>query len=325
MDTPDYVFGAQGFGVAWTADNVDDLMKSVTEAGIHQFDTAALYPATNPGESEELLGKKKPDNAIIDTKVLFIGDDSLSFKNMGASIKGSLERLQVKKIHTLYAHAPDRKTPIPLQAAHFDHYYRQGHFDRLGLSNYSPSAIRAWMEIAVEENLIMPSVYQGQYNVFCRGYEDELFPVLREFGIAFEATSPLAGGFLTGKLSYSPSPEQLEGTRFEVGEGNMLGAVYRMWYDQPLYHQAMRALDNIGHRLGTTGAQCALRWLLFHSNLKDPDRIVIGPSTLKQLQDYVDARKAGPLPANAAGEISALWPTLKGVAATIIEKGWWSL
>ena len=74
------------------------------------------------------------------------------------------------------------------------------------------------MEIAAEENLVMPSVYQGQYNVFCRGYEDELFPVLREFGIDFEATSPLAGGFLTGKLSYSPSPEQLEGTRFEVGE-----------------------------------------------------------------------------------------------------------
>lgn len=98
MDTPHYVFGAQGFGVAWTADNVDHLMKSLTEAGINQFDTAALYPATNPGESEELLGKKKPDNAIIDTKVLFIGDDSLSFNNMGASIKASLERLQVKKV-----------------------------------------------------------------------------------------------------------------------------------------------------------------------------------------------------------------------------------
>jgi aflatoxin B1 aldehyde reductase len=77
MDTPRYVFGAQGFGVAWTADNVDHLMNSLREAGIHQFDTAALYPATNPGESEELLGKKKPENAIIDTKVLFIGDDSV--------------------------------------------------------------------------------------------------------------------------------------------------------------------------------------------------------------------------------------------------------
>jgi hypothetical protein len=98
MDTPRYVFGAQGFGVAWTDDNVDHLMKSLKEAGIRQFDTAALYPATNPGLSEELLGTKKPDDALIDTKILFIGDDSLSFKNMGASIKASLERLQVKKV-----------------------------------------------------------------------------------------------------------------------------------------------------------------------------------------------------------------------------------
>lgn len=98
MDVPHYVFGAQGFGVAWTANNVDHLMKSLMEAGLYQFDTAALYPATNPGESEELLGKKKPADAIIDTKVLFIGDDSLSFKNIGASIKASLERLQVKKV-----------------------------------------------------------------------------------------------------------------------------------------------------------------------------------------------------------------------------------
>jgi aflatoxin B1 aldehyde reductase len=171
----------------------------------------------------------------------------------------------------------------------------------------------------------MPSVYQGQYNVLCRGYEDELFAVLKEFEITFEATSPLAGGFLTGKLSYSPSPEELEGTRFEVGEGNMLGAVYRMWYDQPIYHEAMRSLDKIAQVLGTTGAQCALRWLLFHSSLKDLDAIVIGPSTLEQLQDYIDARRAGRLPDDAADRIRALWPKLKDHGSTIIEEGWWSL
>lgn len=98
MDTPRYVFGAQGFGVAWTEENVDQLMSSLKEAEIQQFDTAALYPATNPGASEELLGKKKPENAVLDTKVLFIGDESLSLKNMGNSIRASLERLQVKKV-----------------------------------------------------------------------------------------------------------------------------------------------------------------------------------------------------------------------------------
>lgn len=98
MDTPRYVFGAQGFGVAWTEQNVDHLMSRLEEAGIQQFDTAALYPANNPGGSESLLGNKKPVNAVIDTKVLFMGDESLSLGNMGDSIYASLERLKVKKV-----------------------------------------------------------------------------------------------------------------------------------------------------------------------------------------------------------------------------------
>jgi aflatoxin B1 aldehyde reductase len=185
--------------------------------------------------------------------------------------------------------------------------------------------IRAWMEVAVEEDFVMPSVYQGQYNVICRGYEDELFPVLREFGIAFEATSPLAGGFLTGKLSYHPTLQSLEGTRFEVGEGNMVGALYRMWYDQPAFHDAMRKLDTMAKEHDTTGAQFALRWLLFHSQLKSPDEVVIGPSHFEQLQCYLDARKAGPLPDNKADMVNGLFPTLRGLSKIIIEKGWWAL
>jgi aflatoxin B1 aldehyde reductase len=181
------------------------------------------------------------------------------------------------------------------------------------------------MEIAVEEGFVMPSVYQGQYNVICRGYEDELFPVLREFGIAFEATSPLAGGFLTGKLSYHPSVQSLEGTRFEVGDGNMVGALYRMWYDQPAFHIAMRELDDMAKEHGSTGAQFSLRWLLFHSQLKGPDEVVIGPSHLEQLQGYLDARKAGPLPKDKFERIDQIFPALRDLSKTIIEKGWWAL
>jgi aflatoxin B1 aldehyde reductase len=98
MDTPKYVFGAQGFGLAWTNENVDFLMNALKDVNIKHFDTAALYPATNPGKSEWLLGKHKPKDAIINTKVLFLGDGSLSMENMGKSIRASLERLQVKKV-----------------------------------------------------------------------------------------------------------------------------------------------------------------------------------------------------------------------------------
>ncbi|KAJ5754148.1 uncharacterized protein N7511_008301 [Penicillium nucicola] len=325
MDAPQYVCGTQGFGTTWFSGNIDLLIETLESAGINRFDTAALYPATNPGVSEELLGEKKRVNAVIDTKVLFIGDGSLSKTNIGKSIFDSLDRLKIKKIHTLFAHAPDRTIPIAEQAAYFGHYYKLGLFEKLGLSNYTPAMIRVWMEVSIDQGFVRPSVYQGQYNVVCRGYEDDLFPVLREFDIAFEATSPLAGGFLTGKLSYHPTLQSLEGTRFEVGEGNMVGALYRMWYDQPAFHDAMRQLDAMAKEHETTGAQFALRWLLFHSKLNSTDEIVIGPSRFDQLKSYLDAREAGPLPQDKVERLNGLFSALRGLSKTIIEKGWWAL
>jgi aflatoxin B1 aldehyde reductase len=102
MDTPHYVFGAQGFGVTWLGSNIDPLLVALKDAGIQRFDTAALYPATNPGASEELLGEKKSGDAIIDTKIMFIGDGSLSIKNIGNSIDESLRRLKIKKVSNIH-------------------------------------------------------------------------------------------------------------------------------------------------------------------------------------------------------------------------------
>lgn len=98
MDSPQYVFGAQAFGVAWTNENVGQLMQALNDHGIHHFDTAALYPATAPGGSEKLLGEKKQPGAVIDTKVMFMLSGMLSKENMEKSIRDSLERLQLSEV-----------------------------------------------------------------------------------------------------------------------------------------------------------------------------------------------------------------------------------
>lgn len=184
--------------------------------------------------------------------------------------------------------------------------------------------VREWIRVASEKNYVMPSVYQGQYNILCRGYEDELFPLLREQGMVFAATSPLAGGFLTGKLTFSTSARELVGTRFEVSDDNMLGTLYRTWYDQPVFHKAMRTLQGLAQKHDTTPIQCAMRWLLFHSPLQSTDAVIIGPSTMAQLAQYLDARRAGPLPKELADGIEQLFPPVKAAAAPILESGWWA-
>jgi aflatoxin B1 aldehyde reductase len=47
--------------------------------------------------------------------------------------------------------------------------------------------LQDWMRICEEKGYVKPSVYQGQYNLFCRTYEDALFPVLRKYGMHFAA------------------------------------------------------------------------------------------------------------------------------------------
>ena len=52
--------------------------------------------------------------------------------------------------------------------------------------------------------------------------------------------SPLAGGFLTGKLSLGAD---ITGTRFE--DGNMMGAHYRPMYDKTAMHAAVKDLQYV--------------------------------------------------------------------------------
>lgn len=95
---PAYFAGTQGFGTSWTATNVKQLIEKLEMYDITHYDTAAVYPVTNPGESERILGTLHSQDAIIDTKVLFSEPGALSKEKMLASIKKSLDHLQLSKV-----------------------------------------------------------------------------------------------------------------------------------------------------------------------------------------------------------------------------------
>ena len=61
--------------------------------------------------------------------------------------------------------------------------------------------MRDLLSVCSANGYVKPSIYQGQYNALFRSCEKYLFPWLREHNIKFYAYSPLAGGFLTGKLT----------------------------------------------------------------------------------------------------------------------------
>jgi len=203
-----------------------------------------------------------------------------------------------------------------------DTEYHKGSFGKLGVSNMSVEMLAEWLQIADEKGFIKPTVYQGQYNLLCRTYEAMLFPLLRKHNISFVAFSPLAGGFLTGKLTFSKMPEDLNGTRFEVSDTNFGGMRYRSFYDKPAMHEALQKAAPICTRRGVSLVEAAVRWLLYHSHLKGDggDGVIVGPRNISQLDNYVKARSAGPLPEDLAKELADLWNVqVQEAAVSIIE------
>ncbi|KAF2688528.1 Aldo/keto reductase [Lentithecium fluviatile CBS 122367] len=324
MTPPQYLFGAGHFGVTWSSEDVAHLAEVLQKVGINRIDSAATYPITSPGTAESFLGENDyiQKGFQIDTKVLWFdgGNGTLTEEAIEKSVAASLERLKTDKVNVFYCHAPDKSTPIADQAAAMDTQYKKGRFDRLGICNFSTEMLEEWLQVAEEKNFVKPSIFQGQYNLVCRAYETSLFPLLEKHGISFIAASPLAGGFLTGKVTFSTSNEDLKGTRFEVVEGNIAGMGFRYWYDKPSIHEAVRKLAAACEPYGISTTDASIRWLLYHAPLpsQKDNGVIIGPSNISQIESYLMAREQGALPAALVKEVDALWDIVKDDASSII-------
>lgn len=67
-------------------------------------------------------------------------------------------------------------------------------------------------------------------------------------------------------------------------------------------------------KYGISGHAAALRWTTFHSVLdgKYGDGVIFGVSNLDQLKKTLDALEDGPLPAELADAIEAVYATVEG-------------
>jgi len=115
-------------------------------------------------------------------------------------------------------------------------------------------------------------------------------PCLRKLGMRFLAYNPLAGGLLA-KL---PDPDQAaeQGGRFD--ENARHGKMYRARYHHASLYKALGVLkEELG---GIPPADAALRWLQHHSKLGKEDGVIIGGSSLAQIEGNCKGSEGGPLP-----------------------------
>ncbi len=248
----------------------------------------------------------------IHTKAPGFQPHCLSKEKIRTAIEESLEKLKVTQLEVFFFHSPDPDTPLEESLQTLHELYEEGKFKHFGLSNFRVEQVQQVYDICSANKYVLPTVFQGNYNAVARRAEDELLPLLRKLKISFFAYSPLAGGFLAKSSDQFKGP--LSG-RWDT-EGP-IGQLYHKLYNKP---QLIAALDKWGEaaeKAGSTRAALAYRWVVHHSAIKaeNGDAVIIGASTIKQLQETLAASvSGGPLPDEVVALIEEVWETVKDEA-----------
>ena len=195
-----------GMSAFYTGAATDDAASVATlhaavDHGVTLFDTAEMY---GPYTNEELLGRAlsaRRDDVVIATKggTLDHLDGGVyrmngRRENLRLAVEGSLRRLRTDRIDLYYQHRTDPGTPVEETVGAFVELIAEGKILHYGLSEASPSRIRA-------AHAIHPvTAVQTEYSMWSREPEDQLIALLRELSIGFVPYSPLGRGFLTGAL-----------------------------------------------------------------------------------------------------------------------------
>ncbi|KAI3612061.1 aldo keto [Moniliophthora roreri] len=295
-----------------------ELLIAFARRGYRDLDTARNYPPGKPETCEPMMGEaleslqKDADVVkgvpfIIDTKLRFAPPNKHSKEMVEKSIDGSLKALKMEKLHVEYLHGYDETSPIPETCKAMDKAYKEGKFEKFGISNASADVLEQFFETCEAEGLeVKPQVYQGDYSVLSRDCEGKLLDTCRKHGMPYYAYSPAGGGLMNSKAY-----RERQGGRFD--NSNRLGQIYRNQHYKDHLIEAAEKVRELASANGLSGHVLALRWAVWHSKLseKHGDGIILGASSIEQLNANLDAIESGPLPDTIVHAIEDIWSAAK--------------
>src|SRR5690606_13442701 len=124
----------------------------------------------------------------------------------------SLKNLGIDSIDLYYMHRQDPNVEIEVIVDAMAGLVKDGKVKNIGLSEVDAETLR-------RAHKVHPiTAYQGEYSLWSREPEEELFEACKELGITFVAYSPLGRGFLTGTIKsrddFEPGDFRLNNPRF---------------------------------------------------------------------------------------------------------------
>ena len=274
-------FGGMGsapelFGHGESEEEAFAIMDAAWGAGIRWFDTADAYGG---GRSESTIGKwiastgNRPRLTTKTYNPMDAGHDrGLSRDRVLRQIETSLERLGVDRVDLYLAHEFDPDVPLRETIRAFGELADGGLVGAYGLSNFNARQVEEAARIG------RPRLVQNEFSLLMRGDEDELLPLCAGRGIAYQAFSPLGGGWLTGK--YRAGEEFPSGSRMTLRPGP---------YEHLVHDRTFRALEELQAEAAERDLELptlALAWVLAHPQVSG---IVVGPRRAEHLEPALRA------------------------------------
>lgn len=190
---------SHAYGTPPSREVAAQVLDGALNGGITLFDTAALYGF---GANEELLGDllaPHRERIVLTSKCGMQGVNGQRVidgrpETIRASVEASLKRLRTDVIDVLYLHRLDPQMTVEDSVGAMADLVCAGKVRALGLSEVSAATLR-------RAHAVHPiAALQSEYSLWTRNPEIATLQACRELGTAFVAFSPLARGFLGGKL-----------------------------------------------------------------------------------------------------------------------------
>jgi len=243
---------SHAYGAPPPVEAAEALLLKALDLGVTLFDTAALYGF---GMNETLVGRvlePHRQRITLASKCGMTGVNGVRVidgrpETLRRSCEESLQRLRTDVIDLYYLHRWDREVPIEDSVGALADLVRAGKVRAIGLSEVSAATLR-------RAHAVHPvSALQNEYSLWTRNPEIAGIEACRELGVTLVAFSPLARGFLTGKLrdvsGFDPKDIRRGMPRFQPGN----------------FATNLELLDGytaLADEAGCTPAQLALAWLL---------------------------------------------------------------
>lgn len=234
-----------------------EAIRKAYDFGCTFFDTAEVYGDVvfYPGHNEQLVGKAVKDfrkDIVLATK-FFLHPDELAdgtsiYEATRRHLEASLKNLDTDYVDLYYLHRVNQDVPFEEVATVMGKLIQEGLIREWGMSQVGADTL-------ARAHAITPvAAVQNLYSMVERDCEKDIFPYCLEHDIAVVPFSPIASGFLSGKIKADTEFEKVDDVRKFVPQLSKENIIA----NQPI----LDILAEFSEKKHATNAQISLAWML---------------------------------------------------------------